>query len=87
MSIHLEITLHVNREPLPQDVNDALLHFTPTPKGAASRYGKGPLTNSVDLSYDLFNDGEEALIAYGWTHVAGIYWVSADNLLCSVRFS
>lgn len=87
MSMHLSITLHVNSETLPEDVNEALKHFSPTPKGAASRYGSGSLTNSVDLSYDLFSDHEEALIAYGWTHVAGIYWVSNDNLLCTVRFS
>ena len=87
MSFSIEFTLHVNGEALPDDVNDALKYFTPTPKGAASRFGSGSLSNIVDLSYDLFSSHEEALIAYGWTHVEGIYWVSADNLLCSVRFS
>lgn len=88
MSFHIAVTLHVNGESLPENVTDALQHFSPMPRGARSRYGSGsPLTNILTLSEDLFGDLEGAMAAYDWTHVAGTYYVSPDNLLFSVKYA
>lgn len=87
MSMHLSITLHVNGESLPEDVTTALAGRATMPRAARSRYGSGsPLTTYLTLSHDLFDGLEDAMDAYGWTHVAGTFYISPDNLLFSVVY-
>lgn len=87
MSFNIHFTLYVAGDSLPVDVTVELLKRDIAPKGAANRLGSGPLSHTVELSYDLFDGPVEALQVYGWTNVAdSTYWVSPDGLLFTVRF-
>lgn len=88
MSFTISFTLYVNGEPLPEDVTRVLTTLHIRPRGAKSRYNNlNPLTRRVQYSYDLYDGPEDMLFSDGWVHIAGLYWVSPDNLLFTVRIN